>query len=145
MQYKFFFTALISSVILFISCEKTPQKGEYKGTFMGKYTTDSISINYTTEYYFDATHSTKKELRLKEKQSQVTSILKKYENDSIAGMIGFGSIYSPSGGSDVKFSTISVHGKYDKKTITGKFSTTFSDGNKEYLSEGDFNISRYSD
>jgi hypothetical protein len=142
MQYKVFFTAFISSVIVFISCEKIPQKGAYKGTFTGKYTTDSISINYTTIYYFEATHSTAKELRLKEKQSQVTSILKKHEHDSISGMLGFGGIYSPSGGSDVKFSAISVHGKYDKKTITGTFSATFNDGNKEYPSEGDFNMIR---
>ncbi|MDR1458614.1 MAG: hypothetical protein LBI60_00140 [Bacteroidales bacterium] len=143
MQYKVFSIIFICFIAAFISCEKTPKKGDYKGTFTGELTTDSMNVEYTTEYYFDATHSTKKELRLKEKQSQITSILKKHENDSISGMLGFGSIYNPDGDSGGGFNTVSIQGKYDKNSISGKFSTTYSDGKKEYLSEGVFNLIHY--
>ena len=78
-----------------------------------------------------------------EKQSKITSILKKHEKDSISGKIGFGGVYSPEGNSSVRFNFITVAGKYDKKSITGTFSTTFSDGNKECSFEGIFTISAY--
>ena len=125
--------------ILMFSCQKEPQKGAYKGVFKGKYDTGTSATTYTTNYYFDITSSTKKELRMMEKQSQITSILKKHEKDSISGMIGFGDIYNPNFG----FNSIFVAGKYEKKSITGQFSTTFTDGNKDYSSEGNFIISAY--
>jgi len=130
---------LIFLAVLVISCQKEPKKGEYKGTFKGKYDTGTSAVDYTTYYYFDITHSTKKELRIIEKQSEITSILKKHEKDSISGMIGFGDIYNPNFG----FNSIFVAGKYEKKSITGQFSTTFTDGNKDYSSEGNFIISAY--
>jgi hypothetical protein len=126
-----------------MSCGKEPEKGEYKGVFVGKYLNDSIYIQYTTEYYFEVTRSTKKELRLMEKQSQITSILNKHKNDSIFGMIGFGSIFTPNENISSGFNTVTVYGKYDKTSIYGKFITTFTDGNKEYASEGDFKLSLY--
>jgi hypothetical protein len=131
------------SFIWFISCKKDPQKGEYKGIFTGKYVNDTISFTYRTIYYFEVTHSTKKELRLMEKQSQITSILKKHKNDSISGMIGFGSIFKPNENISSGFNTLKIYGKYNKTSIYGKFSTTFTDESKEYLSEGDFELSQY--
>jgi hypothetical protein len=143
MQVKVFPIILICFFFCFISCQKEPRKGEYKGTFTGKYTTDTISVVYKTIYYFDVTRSTNKKLYLQEKQSRVTSILVKHEKDSISGMLGFGSVFNPNESSDIKFNTINVYGKYDDKSITGKFSFTISEGNKEYLSQGDFNLVRY--
>jgi len=140
MRFKFFFIA-VGFVFMCFSCGKEPKKGDYKGVFVGRYETGTSSGYYTTNYYFNITHSTKDELRIKEKQSQITSILKKHEKDSISGMIGFGGIYSPDGSSSVAFNFIFIQGKYDKKSINGTFSTTLGDENKEYLSEGDFTIS----
>ncbi len=143
MKLKLFPVVFICVLISFLSCEKEPKKGEYKGTFQGGFVADSGSVTYTTTHYFEVTRSTKDELRLKEKESQVTSILKKHEKDSISGMIGFGSIYSPVESGSIAFNTVSIRGKYDKGSISGKFSTSFTDGNKDYLSEGDFMISAY--
>jgi hypothetical protein len=143
MKYIFFIEIFATVFICFCSCQKEPKKGEYRGTFTGRYETDVSSGTYTTDYYFDITHSTKKELRIMEKQSKITSILKKHENDSISGKIGFGGIYNPEGNASVRFNFITIAGKYDKKSITGSFSTTFGDGNQEYLSEGDLTISAY--
>ena len=140
MKLKFFIITFICSFIL-ISCGKEPKKGDYKGVFTGKYVTDYSSITYTTIYFFEVTQSTKKELRLKEKQSQIISVLKKHENDSISGMIGFGNISIIGANPADGLNTVSIHGKYDKKSIKGTFSTTFNDGNKDYLSEGEFVIS----
>ena len=137
------FCLLIFFVVLVISCQKEPKKGEYKGTFIGKYETDYSAINYTTNYYFEVTHSTKKELRIMEKQSKITSILKKHEKDSISGSIGFGGIYNSEGNASVKFNFIFIQGKYNKMSIMGQFSTTFTDGNKDYDSEGHFTIISY--
>jgi NRPS condensation-like uncharacterized protein len=141
MKFKFF----IVIIVCFLSCKKEPKKGEYKGVFNGKLETDTSITNYTTVYYFDITHSTKKEFHIKEKLSQITSILKKHEKDSTSGMIGFGGIYQPNTDtiSFVRFNTVSIQGKYDKKTIIGTFSTTFGDVSKEYLSEGSFTMSAY--
>ena len=145
MKLKFNLILFIVFFICFFSCKKEPEKGEYKGTFTGRLETDTSATIYTSIYYFDITHSTKKELRIKEKLSQITSILKKHKKDSILGMIGFGGIYKPNTDtiSFVRFNTISIQGKYDKKTITGTFSTTFGNENEEYLSEGNFTIFAY--
>ena len=142
MRYKFFFIVFVVAVCV-VSCQKEPKKGEYKGTFTGKYETDYSTINYTTNYYFEVIHSTKKELRIMEKQSKITSILKKHEKDSISGSIGFGGIYNPAGNSSVKFNFIFIQGKNNKTSIMGQFSTTFTDGKKDYDSEGNFTISAY--
>jgi len=143
MKYKFLGLIIAVALIGCYSCQKEPKKGEYKGVFKGRYETDTSSTTYTTNYYFNVTHSTKKELRLQEKQSKITSVLKKYDKDSISGSIGFGGIYNPDGDISVGFSFITITGRYDKETITGSFSTTFGDKNKEYLSEGNFIISAY--
>ena len=142
MKFRFSFIVLVCSFICFISCGKELKKGEYKGTFTGKYVTDNHSLSYTTIYYFEVTKSTKSELKLKEKQSQIISTLKKHKNDSISGGIGFGSISIIGENPPDGLSSISIRGKYDKNTITGVFSTIFSDGNKDYPSEGNFTISR---
>jgi len=141
MKLKIFLITVTAFILCFISCGKEPKNGEYKGTFKGRLETDTSITNYTTVYYFNIIHSTKKELRIEEKLSQITSVLKKHEADSISGKIGFGGVYplSPS----VSFNFISIAGKYDKKSIIGTFSTTFGDENKEYLSEGNFIISAY--
>jgi len=131
---------IICLSIGFIACQKEPQKGDYKGTFTGDYPDGS---HYMTTYDFTITHSNKKELRLEEKQSGTTSILKKYSNDSISGMIGFaGKIYNPDKKENVTFMTIKIEGKYKSNTISGVFSTTFTneDDNKQYNSTGDFSI-----
>ena len=141
MRFKFICFAGICFFICFFSCQKKPEKGEYKGIFVGIYETDTSSAIYTTIYYFDITYSTKKELRLKENLSQITSVLKKYEKDSISGMIGFGGVYKPNSNSSFRFNTISIRGKYNKRSIEGTFFTTFGYGNKEYLSEGIFTLS----
>jgi hypothetical protein len=133
----------ICSFVGFISCEKEPQKGKYKGEFTGQYVDDTMSYKYSTIYYFEVTRSTKKELRLMEKQSQITSILHKHKNDSISGMIGFGSVFKPNENISSGFNIVKIYGKYDKTSIYGKFSTTFTDGNKEYVSEGDFKLRLY--
>ena len=142
MKYKFFLVIFVGSFLCVVSCKKEPKTGDYKGTFKGRLETDTSITNYETVYYFDVTHSTKKELRLKEKQSQITSVLKKHEKDSIEGMIAFGSIQADLSVS-VTFNTISIQGKYDKKSITGRFLATFGDKNKEYFSEGSFIMSAY--
>ena len=142
MKFDFFFVAFIY-VFMCLSCRKEPEKGGYKGVFNGRYETETSSGYYTTDYYFDITHSTKNELRIKERQSQITSKLQKHEKDSISGRIGFGGIYNTGGEAAIAFNFISVQGKYDKKSILGAFSTTLGDGNKEYLSEGNFVISAY--
>ena len=142
MKYKFSVIVLTIVFICCCSCKKTPQKGEYKGVFIGKY---KMEI-YTSDYYFDITHSTKKELKLMEKQSKVNSTLNKHENDSISGGIGFGrigGIYKPKGSSSPLFNVITIVGKYNKDSITGTFTTTFEDGDNEYLSVGTFVISHY--
>ena len=143
MKHTFFLTLFTGIFLCAVSCQKEPQKGEYKGEFSGRYENENSATSYTTIYYFNVTHSTKKELRLQEKQSQMTSVLKKHANDSISGRIGFGGIYSPDGNSSVQFNFITIQGKYDKNSIRGTFSTNFSDGNKDYLSEGSFTLSSY--
>ena len=136
------FIVFVCSFICLISCSKEPKKGDYKGVFTGKileYYADSST--FTTVYYFDVTQSTKKELRLKEKESQIISVLKKHENDSISGMIGFGNISITAGQRPDGLSAVAIGGRYDKKSIKGVFSTTFSDGERDYISEGKFVIS----
>ena len=140
MKFTLFFGVFICSFLCFHSCGKEPKKGEYKGTFTGKLETDTT---YTTVYYFNIIRSTKKELRIQEKQSQIISILKKYEKDSIAGKIGFGGVYQSDMASSVRFNFISIEGKYDENSIRGTFSTTFGDANKIYTSEGNFTILAY--
>ena len=121
-----------------ISCQKEPQKGDYKGTFTGNYPDGS---SYTSVYYFVVTHSDKKELRLEEKQSKTTSILKKHPNDSISGMIGFvGKIYNPNKGENATFQAVKIEGRYKSNTITGVFYTTFSNDGRQYDSSGEFII-----
>jgi hypothetical protein len=145
MCYKLFSIAVTSCFTVFVSCKKEPQKGEYQAVFTGKYiASDSTVMEYRTTYYYEATHSTKKELRLKEKQSQITSILKKHAHDSITGMLGFGSIFNPDENAASGFNTVSIRGKYDRSSIRGTFYTTFSDGKGEYLSEGRFEMKLYS-
>jgi hypothetical protein len=143
MKGKFFLILFTCFSIFVISCVKEPRKGEYKGVFTGKYTTDTMSIIYTTEYYFDVTRSTNKKLYLQEKQSQITSILIKQEPDSISGMIGFGDIFNLTENAGVAFNTIKINGKCDRESIIGQFSTTITDGNKEYFSQGDFKLTYY--
>ena len=143
MKYTFFLMLFIGAFLCVVSCQKEPQKGKYKGEFSGRYENENSATSYTTIYYFNVTHSTKKELRLQEKQSQMTSILTKHANDSISGGIGFGGIYSPDGNSSVRFNFITIQGKYDKNSIRGTFSTTFTNGNKDYPSEGNFIISTF--
>ena len=115
MKFRFSFIVLVCSFICFISCGKELKKGEYKGTFSGKYVTDNHSLSYTTIYYFEVTKSTKSELKLKEKQSQIMSTLKKHKNDSISGGIGFGSISIIGENPPDGLSSISIRGKYDKR------------------------------
>ncbi|MDR1878842.1 MAG: hypothetical protein LBQ64_04685 [Bacteroidales bacterium] len=125
---------MTSCIFCFVSCKKEPQKGEYKGNFEGQVN----NRTYKTAYYFDVTHSSKKELHLREKTSQVTSVLKKGKNNSISGMIGFGKVLEKDA-----FNTITIQGTYDKKSITGTFSTLFTDGTTTYPSEGTFTLEWY--
>jgi hypothetical protein len=143
MRYKLF-SLVLFCFALFLSCAKEPRTGEYKGLFSGKYIAeDSVVVLYQTDYYFTVPRSTRKELRLMEKQSQVTSILTKHASDSVSGMIGFGSVFLPNTPGLSGFNTISVRGKYNKSSIRGKFSATFFDENKEYRSEGEFILEAY--
>ena len=138
MKSRIFFICFVSLLLCFVSCKKEPSKGEYKGTFTGDFSVDTL---YTTFYYFEVTRSTKKELWLKEQQSQTTSKLKKHSNDSISGMIGFaGEIYDLEGKERGIFSVIKIAGRHNSDIITGTFSTTLSKGEQQYNSTGKFII-----
>ena len=137
MRATFFLIVFICFSTSFVSCKKEPkkpEKGAYAGTFDGIYTTGSINVRYSTYYFFEIIHSTKKELKLKEEQSQLISTLKKHENDSISGIIAFGNNFG-------SFSEIFIEGKYDEKTIIGTFSGTIIYVDASFLSEGSFTIS----
>ena len=142
MRLNFFVLVLICVFIGLISCGKEPKKGSYTGVFNGRYSTDIMTVAYTTNYKFEVVKSTKKELKLKEEDSKIISNLKKHDKDSVSGVIGFGSISIIGENRPDGLSTIYIRGIYDKKSIYGVFSTTFSDGNKDYLSEGKFVISQ---
>ena len=138
MKYIVFSVCFLGLILCFVSCKKEPSKGEYKGTFVGDFMADSL---YTTVYYFEVTRSTKKELWLKEMQTQLTSKLHKYSNDSISGMIGFaGKIYDPQGKEKGSFAVIKIDGRYNSDIISGKFSTTLAKGEQIYHSTGKFTI-----
>jgi hypothetical protein len=144
MKTRFYFL-LSSCVVIIAACQKEPPKGNYSGRFEGSYEAENQKVTYTTYYDFEIIKSTKTEIHLKEQDSQMTSILQKKSNDSIAGRIGFGKIYNPSGGPAIN--TISVSGKYYKEDaksyISGTFSTIFSIGEKECPSEGIFVLQSY--
>jgi hypothetical protein len=136
MKYNIFVICVLFSILCFASCQKEPAKGDYRGTFTGDFAVDSM---YTTVYYFEITRSTKKELWIKEKQSQTTSKLTKHSNDSISGMIGFaGEIYDPDNKERAIFSLILIAGNYNSNNIKGTFSTTLSKGEQQYNSTGTF-------
>jgi hypothetical protein len=141
-RFSFF---LLAGILLMASCQKDPPKGNYSGRFEGKYTTETHVVNYTTDYEFEVKKSTKYEIYLKEKQSQMTSILQKKSNDSITGRIGFGNVYSPNGGPAIN--TISISGKHykegEKTYISGTFSTTFSIDGTPCPSEGTLVLKSY--
>jgi hypothetical protein len=132
---------IICVAICFLCCKKEPQKGDYSATFIGSYTSDSAYIDYTTKYYFEVTHSTNIELRLKEKQSQITSILKKQDNKTIRGMLGFGSLLT--GTTNNAFNAITINGIYTEKSISGLFSATLMHDGKEYESTGSFTMTLF--
>ena len=138
MKALFSYLLLICFLFSFSACQKEPRKGEYKGTFTGNY---PDGYHYTTVYYFIVTQSNKQELRLEEKRSGTISALKKHPNDSISGMIGFaGKIYNPDKDGTASFQAVKINGTYKSNTISGTFHTTFTDGNKQYDSTGDFSI-----
>ena len=145
MKKHFFF--LIVGMIAFTTCQKEPPKGNYTGHFDGSYTTETQIVYYTTDYFFEITKSTNRDICLKEKESQTTSTLQKKANDSIVGKIGFGRIYNPSQDGSSAINTINVSGKYYKEgaksCISGTFSTTISHEGKSYPSEGSFVLRSY--
>ena len=136
MKYNILVVCCLFSILCFTSCKKEPSKGDYRGTFTGDFGMDSL---YTTVYDFEVTRSTKKELWLKEKQSQVTSKLKKHDNDSIWGMLGFaGKIYNQAYVEFGTFQTIKVEGNYNSNVIRGTFSLTLVKEEQRYNSTGTF-------
>lgn len=123
-------------MLCFASCQKEPAKGDYRGTFTGDFALDSL---YTTVYYFEVTRSTKKELWLKEKQSQTTSKLTKHANDSLSGLIGFaGKIYNPDNEEGGRFTSIKIEGNYNSDVVKGTFSIALTNGEQRYNSTGTF-------
>lgn len=136
MKYNIFVVCFLFSIFCFVSCKKEPAKGVYRGVFTGDFAVGSM---YTTVYYFEITRSTKKELWIKEKQSQTISKLKKHSNDSISGMLGFaGEIYNPEAEEGTIFYIIKIAGNYNSNIIKGTFSTTLAKGEQQYNSTGTF-------
>jgi hypothetical protein len=136
MKLRTFSICLILLALCVVSCEKDFPKGDYRGTFTGDFAADSL---YTTVYDFEVTRSTKKELWLKEKQSQVTSKLKKHADNSISGMIGFaGKMYNSNHVEFGNFQFIKVEGNYHSGVVEGTFSLTLAKGEQQYHSKGTF-------
>lgn len=135
MKYNILIVCVLFSIFCFVSCHKEPSKGEYRGTFTGDF---ALASTYTTVYYFEVTRSTKKELWLKEKQTQTISKLKK-DADNITGMIGFaGEIYNPEEKERTIFSGIKIEGNCKSDVVTGTFSITLSKDEQRYNSTGIF-------
>jgi hypothetical protein len=117
--------SIIAILLILTACEKNePAVGEYTGTFIGKYTRDSIIYNYTREYILQINESNKTSLTL-QYEYYISELTKNKHN--ISGTLDFIEIRGDSEGHI--YGPIEVNGSWKKEkgnyTISGDFSRLY--------------------
>ncbi len=112
---------ILAFVAMFImSCKKSPQLGNYIGTFSGTYNYNNTKAEISTTYKFKITQNTKNKIVIQEMNNNTSSTLQKIDNDSIVGAIGFSNVYDPNNSKGQTLNIIKIRGQYqeiDEKTI----------------------------